>query len=293
VEDLPDFRATTAGLLRDEGYAVRAAASLEEALALLEAEPFDVAVLDVRLDESDESNQDGLRLMHQISQQYPSTASIILTGYANVEMVRDALQPDRTGHSPAFGFLQKSEISQLTQSVSEAVLRIGHKTSQPLSELLAQGENEQLEFKSSLRWDYDIKGVNRALQEAAASAIAGMLNGRGGQVVFGVTDEGTVIGIENDLGSLRKANHDGFRLLLSDVIETHLGIENVPFAHTRFERIDDKEVCIVTVEPSPRPVFLHKGDVNKFLVRRANSTRSLDVKETTRYIQSHWGVVAL
>jgi CheY-like chemotaxis protein len=50
------------GLLRDEHFTVKVAGSAEEALAQLEAEPFDLAVLDMRLDERDESNTAGLEL---------------------------------------------------------------------------------------------------------------------------------------------------------------------------------------------------------------------------------------
>ncbi|MBN1933458.1 MAG: response regulator, partial [Anaerolineae bacterium] len=109
VDDLPDVRTTLSGLLSDEGYDVRSASSRAEALRIMkDVERFHVAVLDVRLDESDEENRDGLSLMHDIKAQYPAVAVIILTGYADVKMVREALQPNQEGVSPAFGFLEKS-----------------------------------------------------------------------------------------------------------------------------------------------------------------------------------------
>ena len=51
----------------------------------MDTERFHVAVLDVRLDESDEDNIDGLLLMEDIRRKWPTTAVIILTGYATVE----------------------------------------------------------------------------------------------------------------------------------------------------------------------------------------------------------------
>ncbi len=56
VDDLPDWRATLSGILFDEGYQVRRTGSREEALQMLETERFHLAVLDVRLDETDEDN---------------------------------------------------------------------------------------------------------------------------------------------------------------------------------------------------------------------------------------------
>ena len=84
VDDLPDWRITLSGLLMDQGYDVQTASSIDNALEILEKEYFHVAVLDVRLDETDEDNRDGIQLMHEIKKRRPTTAIIILTGYADV-----------------------------------------------------------------------------------------------------------------------------------------------------------------------------------------------------------------
>lgn len=120
VDDLPDVRATLSGLLSDEGYDVRSVSGRAEALQMLETERFHIAVLDVRLDESDEDNREGLQLMREMRQRDPSIAVIILTAYADVKMVQEALQADSNGVSPAFGFLQKNETDQLPQYVRRA-----------------------------------------------------------------------------------------------------------------------------------------------------------------------------
>jgi len=288
VDDLPDVRTTLSGLLSDEGYDVHSAASRVEALQALNAERFHVAVLDVRLDETDEDNREGLLLMHEIREKDPTVAVIILTGYANVKMVRDALQPDREGVSPAFGFLEKSEVDQLPEYVNRAFERAVLDTAPAVAELIAQGENDHVEFKSSIRWDFKGNRVNRSLQETIAKAIAGMLNSEGGFLLIGVADDGTIAGIEKDLKTLRKPSIDGFQLALIDIVKVHLGIEYVPYIRPRFELVDGKYVCIVSIRKSPSPVFLARGGVHKFWVRMGNSTRSLDVKAATCYIQAHW-----
>ena len=50
-----------------------------------------------------------------------------------------------------------------------------------------------------MRWDKDTKTVNKLIGEAIAVAIAGMLNSKGGTLLIGVADDGTVVGIEHDL----------------------------------------------------------------------------------------------
>jgi CheY-like chemotaxis protein len=127
VDDLSDWRSTLSGLLLDEGYVVSSASSRLEAFALLEAKSFHVAILDVRLDEADVDNQEGLQLMHQIRDKDPTVAIIILTGYATVRMTQQALQPNNQEGAPAFRFLEKSDFKHLVEYVRfafEQVVRI-------------------------------------------------------------------------------------------------------------------------------------------------------------------------
>jgi CheY-like chemotaxis protein len=288
IDDLPDVRETLSGLLLDEGYDVCSVSSRAEALQKLDTEHFHIAVVDVRLDEEDEDNQDGILLMHEIKERDPSTAVIILTGYANVKIVREALEPNLEGVSPAFGFLEKSEIEKLPEYVERAFEHATSESVPAVDRLIAQGENDHVEFKSSIRWDFDNNSANKHLREPIGTAIAGMLNGEGGTLLIGVADDGTVLGIEKDLQTLRKPDTDGFELALTDVVKTYLGLEYMACIQTRFEQVDEKQICVVSIEKSPAPVFLALGGSHKFCVRMGNSTRSLDVRATMSYIQTHW-----
>jgi CheY-like chemotaxis protein len=288
VDDQPDVRVTLSGLLSDLGYDVRSVSSRAEALHLMDTERVHVAVLDVRLDESDEDNQDGLLLMEDIHRKAPSTAVIILTGYGTVYMVQKALKPNRDGTSLAFGFLQKSDFDRLPEYVEMALEHVLRNESAVIRNLIAQGENVQTEFKDAIRWDHICKAVNRMKGEAIAVTVAGMLNSSGGTLLIGVSDDGVVLGIENDLRTLRKSNPDGFQLALTDIVRTYLGMEHIAYLKMRFEPIDSKYVCVVLIERSPEPVFFATQGDHKFFVRLGNSTRSLDVLETVRYIRTHW-----
>ena len=112
VDDVPDWRAMLTGLLSEERYHVKAVDSSSEALRLLARERFHVAVLDVRLDETDEGNTEGLDLMYRVRAVDPTMAIIILTGYPTLDMVTQARRPAETGVSPAFDFVEKDKISQ-------------------------------------------------------------------------------------------------------------------------------------------------------------------------------------
>jgi CheY-like chemotaxis protein len=76
VDDMPDVRATVSGLLLDAGFDVTSASSKNEALRILRADQFNVAILDIRLDDTDEDNKDGLLLMHEIKKRHPKTVTL-------------------------------------------------------------------------------------------------------------------------------------------------------------------------------------------------------------------------
>jgi len=159
VDDLEDWRVALSGLLTEEGYDVHSAASRIKALDAFDAKRFDVAVLDVRLDDSDEANQEGLILMHEIKERRPSVAVIILTGYASTEMVREALGPDAGENSPAFGFLEKTEIDQLPEYIKRVAQRQRLPTFEPSQECeitvsLEPGQRLLVRGRGSIRFTY-------------------------------------------------------------------------------------------------------------------------------------------
>lgn len=123
VDDLEDWQKTLGGLLRDEGYQVETAGSMEDALALLEAGRFALAVLDMRLDETNEQDTRGLDLAREISKRWPGVKTIILTGYGTLETIRAAMEPHPTfgGLRLVFNFIPKTESKKLAETVEKAL----------------------------------------------------------------------------------------------------------------------------------------------------------------------------
>ena len=121
VDDLPDWRVTLSGLLMDQGYEVQVASSVDSALRAIENKRFHVAVLDVRLDESDEDNRDGLILMRRIKERWSSVEVIILTGYADVKMAQDALNTDTRGKRFAYSFLEKTQTDEFSKASQASI----------------------------------------------------------------------------------------------------------------------------------------------------------------------------
>jgi DNA-binding NtrC family response regulator len=118
VDDLDDWRKTLSGLLMEEGYKVDVADSYNKAMKLLRSKKIDLAILDVRLDETDENNTQGLDLASEIKRHWASTKTIVITGYDSPEIVRRAMEPQVPGKKRlADDFVAKTETDNLVKSV--------------------------------------------------------------------------------------------------------------------------------------------------------------------------------
>ena len=87
VDDQKNMRATTAFILRQQGYEVAEAESGEVALQRLLDEPFDVVLTDLRMEP-----QSGLDVLRGALDVAPSTQVIVMTGYGTVESAVEAMQ---------------------------------------------------------------------------------------------------------------------------------------------------------------------------------------------------------
>lgn len=72
--------------LEKHGYEVEVFGDGDEAIARLRDAEFDIVVTDIRM-----QNVDGLQLLEHIAARSPRTKVIMITGYATVEIAREAL----------------------------------------------------------------------------------------------------------------------------------------------------------------------------------------------------------
>jgi hypothetical protein len=158
-----------------------------------------------------------------------------------------------------------------------------------INALLQTGESQRLEFKSSLRWDL-VKGyTNRDLEDVVVKTAAGFLNADGGDLIIGVDDAGTVLGLENDYDSSKSiANRDGFERHLNGIVRKAIGDATMAFLTMTFHTVEGKDICQLSIEPADHPVYVASATGQVFFVRQGNATRSLDPKETMSYVTTHW-----
>jgi type I restriction enzyme R subunit len=185
-------------------------------------------------------------------------------------------------------FLKNDEFKNL---ISEYLLKRVYKKlskSASVKDLIKEGENQNLEFKSSLRWDVKNNVENKDLENVIIKTVTGFMNSEGGQLIIGVEDDGNVLGLEYDYNSLRNGDRDKFELHLNQSLMSKIGKEYIQFVRVSFEKINGKDVCLITVRPSSKPAYLKYGDKEEFYARTGNATNAFTLSEATEYIKTHW-----
>jgi predicted HTH transcriptional regulator len=163
----------------------------------------------------------------------------------------------------------------------------GHRNA---AELIKRGESKKLEFKSTLRWSLkENRQDNKGVTHAVLKTIAAFLNTEGGDLLIGVADDGSVVGIEHD----QLENDDKFMLHLAQVVRNGLSDRAGTCIDPKIQTVDGKSVCVVTCQRSPEPVFLKwrgmeaspEGD---FFVRSGPGTVRLSPESAKEYIRTRF-----
>jgi hypothetical protein len=156
-------------------------------------------------------------------------------------------------------------------------------------ELIAAGENQNVEFKASLQWDYRQQKRNKDLYEPVIKNLAAFMNTAGGALLIGVDDDGAVLGLGPDYETMGKKNSDGFENVFNMAFNKMIGPEYRRYVQVEFPRLEDKEVCLISVTPSPEPVFFTDKGEEKFYIRTGNTSQPLTISRASRYIQGRFG----
>ena len=158
-----------------------------------------------------------------------------------------------------------------------------------ISYLIKEGEGFSTEFKETLRYDRRRQVVSKEVERMVMKTIVAFLNTKGGTLLIGVSDDGKVVGLEDDYQTLPKKNRDGFENHLNMLVKTMIGLPFAKYVGVRFEKVDSIEVCLVSVGESHRPAYLHDGNQKEdFFVRVGNSTQLFSMSETEEYIKTRW-----
>ena len=155
--------------------------------------------------------------------------------------------------------------------------------------LIERGESQHVEFKETLRYDARKGEISRELEKMVMKTIVAFLNAEGGTLLIGVNDAGEAIGLDPDYKVMTKKNRDGFENHLTMLVKTMIGLPFAKYVKTKFESVDGKDICVVSVKEGHKPAYLQNGDKKEdFFVRVGNSTQPFSMSETEEYIKTRW-----
>ena len=146
VDDNSDIRLLISSILKDKGYIIREAANFDQAVNEINKKMPDAAVIDVKLDKSD-NDKDGIELLTRMKKIDEDVPVIMISGHANVQMAVDSLKLG------AFEFMQKPfSLERLLNFVKRAVENIDLK-------------KEKRVLENKLFHSFDIIGESQSIQK--------------------------------------------------------------------------------------------------------------------------------
>ena len=140
IDDNAEIRNILDEILSDNGFKIRLAANYNQALLEIDKKLPDVAIIDVKLDKSE---NDGIELLNHIKNKNKDLPVIIISGHANIEMAIKSLK------SGAFEFIQKPfDKDRLVNFVNRAAENVKLK-------------NENKNLRSKLFHSFDLVGKSQ------------------------------------------------------------------------------------------------------------------------------------
>lgn len=169
----------------------------------------------------------------------------------------------------------------LARRISSYLASAQNTSTQRLIEL---GENEFVEFKSTLRYNLRTKKFGKEIEHAALKTIAAFLNSSGGTLIVGIDDQKNILGMKNDLFK----DDDHMLLHLTNIIQERISMEHTQFIKGTVERSNGSKILRIDVKPADSPAYVSHNGNEMLFVRTGPATSPMRVSEVYSYIQSRF-----
>ncbi len=166
VDDEEDIRELTAGILEDEGYQTRKAASSDEVLNAIASRRPNLVLLDIWLQGS---ALDGIEILTHIQAEYPGLPVVMMSGHGNIETAVTAI------NLGAYDFIEKPFNSDRLLLITARALEASRLRRENDELRLRAGTENQLIGKSAA-----INQVRQALDRVAPANSRVLISGPAG-----------------------------------------------------------------------------------------------------------------
>jgi tetratricopeptide (TPR) repeat protein len=164
--------------------------------------------------------------------------------------------------------------------------------------MISRGENEKVEFKSSLIFDVGKRNLPPAIIEhSCLKTIAAFLNSEGGNLIIGVEDNKNIKGLDDtDFPTFKKSEtkdhlnpSDEWKIHLGNIIGSRISKAIHTLHRTQFVTFENKTVAIITIKNSREPIWMkNEKGVPVLYIRGPAGTEALQGEEAMKYIKQHY-----
>ncbi len=151
-----------------------------------------------------------------------------------------------------------------------------------IKDLINKGESIKSEFKSTMRMNLKTGQSGREIEMAWLKTVCAFMNSNGGVLLFGIQDDGQIVGIEAD----NFENEDRIRLHFKNLINQHVGAEFSSSLRFHVLTLSEMTVAVLECEPSSKPVFLKNKSEEFFYIRTGPSSIKLSASKTLKYLEN-------
>ncbi len=151
-----------------------------------------------------------------------------------------------------------------------------------LNRMISVGESDGVEFKSTLRINLHTRKRDARIELGVLKTLAAFLNTNGGELIIGVADDGTPVGIAED----GFANEDKMVLHLVNLVNDRLGPEAWLEMNSHFKDYKAVRVLTVRCRRSSQPVYVKDGNEQRFYIRTGPSSQELNGKQIVNYVSN-------
>lgn len=151
---------------------------------------------------------------------------------------------------------------------------------------IKNGESEKTEFKSTFQMNVRTGERDPKVETSSIKVIASFMNTKGGNLFIGISDDGTISGIDEELRRFHKSN-DKYLLNFRNKFINRIGAHYYPFISHKIIKIKDKKVLFISCLPSDKEVWVDDQD---FYVRTNPATDKLVGPQQIEYIRSRFHI---
>jgi CheY-like chemotaxis protein len=161
------------------------------------------------------------------------------------------------------------------------------KSEMEIEKLIALGETNEIEFKSTLRKNLYTNKNEARIENQCLKTVVGFLNSKGGNLLVGIDDDGKPLGMHAD----GFKNNDKLLLHWFNLLKETIGADLIEYIESEILSYKGEELLFIRCKPAAKPVFFSRESEEYFYVRVGNSTQSLKPSEMLAYVDNHYGSV--